>query len=100
MGSEGAGVVVEVGAGVEGLAVGDRVFGLFAGGFGPEVVTDRRLLARMPEGWSFAEAASVPMVFMTAYYGLVDLAGLSSGESVLVHAAAGGVGMAAVQLAR
>ncbi|KOV69422.1 zinc-binding dehydrogenase, partial [Streptomyces sp. MMG1121] len=54
----------------------------------------------VPEGWSFVEAASVPVVFLTAYYGLVDLARVRSGESVLVHAAAGGVGMAAVQLAR
>ncbi len=100
MGSEGAGIVLEVGAGVENVAVGDRVFGLFAGGFAPETVTDRRLVARMPDGWSFTDAASVPMVFMTAYYGLFDLGGLAQGESVLVHAAAGGVGMAAVQLAR
>ena len=63
-------------------------------------MTDHRLLARVPGGWSFAEAASVPVVFVTAYYALVDLAGLRAGESVLVHAAAGGVGMAAVQLAR
>jgi NAD(P)-dependent dehydrogenase (short-subunit alcohol dehydrogenase family)/acyl carrier protein len=54
----------------------------------------------VPDGWSFAQAASVPIVFLTAYYGLVDLAGLKQGERVLVHAAAGGVGMAAVQLAR
>ena len=54
----------------------------------------------MPEGWSFAQAAAVPVVFLTAYYGLVDLAGLQPGERLLVHAAAGGVGMAAVQLAR
>ncbi|WP_278251561.1 type I polyketide synthase [Streptomyces griseocarneus] len=100
MGSEGAGVVLEVGSGVEGLMVGDRVFGLFDGGFGPVVVVDRRLVARVPVGWSFAQAASVPMAFLTAYYGLVDLGGLRSGESVLVHAAAGGVGMAAVQVAR
>ncbi|MDI5966652.1 SDR family NAD(P)-dependent oxidoreductase [Streptantibioticus silvisoli] len=100
MGAEGAGVVLAVGADVEDLAVGDRVFGLFAGGFGPTTVTDHRLLARMPVGWSFVDAASVPMAFMTAFYGLFDLGGLGSGESVLVHAAAGGVGMAAVQLAR
>ncbi|MFC5219082.1 zinc-binding dehydrogenase, partial [Streptomyces coerulescens] len=50
--------------------------------------------------WSFEQAASVPIVFLTAYYALVDLAGVRSGESVLVHAAAGGVGMAAVQLAQ
>ncbi len=100
MGSEAAGVVVEVGDGVTDLAVGDRVFGLVSGGFGPVVVTDRRLVAPIPAGWSFVEAASVPVVFLTAFYGLVDLAGVRAGESVLIHAAAGGVGMAAVQLAR
>ncbi|MEU8466007.1 type I polyketide synthase, partial [Streptomyces sp. NPDC029003] len=100
MGIEGAGVVLEVGPGVSGLVPGDRVMGVLAGGFGPVTVTDARMLARIPEGWSFARAASVPVVFLTAYYALVELAGLSAGESVLVHAAAGGVGMAAVQVAR
>ncbi|WP_299537467.1 type I polyketide synthase [uncultured Streptomyces sp.] len=100
MGSEGAGVVLEVGENVTDLAPGDRVFGLFSGGFGPSVVVDRRMVAPVPEGWSFVDAASVPMAFLTAFYGLVDLGGLRSGERVLVHAAAGGVGMAAVQIAR
>ncbi len=57
-------------------------------------------MARIPAGWSFTEAASVPIVFLTAYYGLVDVADLQPGEAVVIHAAAGGVGMAAVQLAR
>ncbi|MFF4607324.1 type I polyketide synthase, partial [Streptomyces sp. NPDC001339] len=100
MGSEGAGVVVEVGPGVCGVGVGDRVLGLFAGGVGPVVVVDERLVVRVPEGWSWARAASVPVVYVTAFYGLFDLGGLGSGGSVLVHAGAGGVGMAAVQLAR
>ena len=100
-GCEGAGVVLETGADVTDLDVGDRVFGLISGSYGGPVARgDRRRLARIPDGWSFAEAASVPTVFLTAYYGLVDIGGLRSGESVLVHAAAGGVGMAAVQLAR
>ncbi|KAB1109214.1 SDR family NAD(P)-dependent oxidoreductase [Micromonospora aurantiaca] len=100
LGGEGAGEVVEVGAEVTDLRPGDHVFGVFVGCFGPVAVTDRRLLAPMPVGWSYVEAASVPVVFLTAYHGLVNLAGLTRGESVLVHAAAGGVGMAAVQLAR
>ncbi|MEU4565135.1 type I polyketide synthase [Micromonospora sp. NPDC023956] len=99
MGSEGAGVVVEVGPGVDGLVPGDRVFGLFEPGFGPRVVAQRERIARIPAGWSFVEAASVPVVFLTAYYGLRVLAGLRAGESVLVHSGAGGVGMAAIQLA-
>ncbi|MBP2037347.1 type I polyketide synthase [Streptomyces avidinii] len=100
LGTECAGVVLETGPGVSGLAPGDRVMGMVAGAFGPTAVADRRVLVRMPEGWSFESAAATPVAFLTAYYGLVDLAGLSAGESVLVHAAAGGVGMAAVQLAR
>jgi acyl transferase domain-containing protein/NAD(P)-dependent dehydrogenase (short-subunit alcohol dehydrogenase family) len=100
LGGEGAGVVLEVGAEVSGLAVGDRVMGLLSGAFGPVAVSDARLLVPMPKGWSFAQAASLPLVFLTAWYALVDLADVQAGESVLIHAAAGGVGMAAVQLAR
>ncbi|WP_421106322.1 SDR family NAD(P)-dependent oxidoreductase [Streptomyces sp. NEAU-S77] len=100
MGSEGAGVVLETGPGVTDLAPGDRVMGMLPGGFGPLVVVDRRMVVPMPQGWSYAQAASVPIVFMTAYYALRDLADLRGGEALLVHAAAGGVGMAAVQLAR
>jgi acyl transferase domain-containing protein/NADPH:quinone reductase-like Zn-dependent oxidoreductase/acyl carrier protein len=100
LGSEGAGVVLEVGPGVSDFVVGDRAMGLLAGAFGPVAVSDARALVRMPESWSFARAASVPVVFLTALYGLVDLAAVKQGEAVLVHAAAGGVGMAAVQLAR
>ncbi|MFI0781114.1 SDR family NAD(P)-dependent oxidoreductase, partial [Streptomyces sp. NPDC021212] len=99
MGSEGAGVVVEVGPGVERWAPGDRVMGVLADGFGPVAVTDQRMVTRLPDGWSFTEGASVPIAFLTAYYGLVDLGGLRAGQSLLVHAATGGVGMAATQLA-
>ncbi|WP_042832403.1 alcohol dehydrogenase catalytic domain-containing protein, partial [Streptomyces rimosus] len=100
LGAEAAGVVTETGPGVRGLRIGDRVTGLVFGGFGPEAVADEHLLARIPEGWTAPEAASVPMVFLTAYYALKDLAGLRPGQSILVHAGAGGVGMAAIQLAR
>ncbi|MEV5510568.1 type I polyketide synthase [Streptomyces orinoci] len=99
-GSEAAGVVLEVGAEVTDLKPGDRIFGFVPEGFGPVAVADRRLIAPMPSGCSFVRAAAVPLVYLTAYYGLVDLGGLRAGERVLVHAAAGGVGMAAVQLAR
>ncbi|MFI0721859.1 SDR family NAD(P)-dependent oxidoreductase [Streptomyces sp. NPDC021224] len=100
LGGEGAGVVTAVGGDVTGLKPGDRVLGLLTHAFGPVAVTDERLLAPIPENWSFEQAASVPVAFVTAHYALSDLAGLAPGESVLVHAAAGGVGMAAVQLAR
>ncbi|MER6313293.1 type I polyketide synthase [Streptomyces sp. NPDC001581] len=98
-GGEGAGTVLEVGPGVTDLRPGDRVMGLFYG-IGPTSVTDRRFVCRIPEGWSFRQAAAVPVTYLTAYYGLVDLAGLRAGESVLVHAGAGGVGTAAIQIAR
>ncbi|MGW1275217.1 MDR/SDR family oxidoreductase, partial [Streptomyces sp. NPDC002491] len=100
IGLEGAGVVTGVGADVTAHAPGDRVMGMFAGAFGPVAVADARMVTRIPKGWSFAEAATVPIAHLTAYYALVDLGGLEPGESVLVHAAAGGVGSAAVQLAR
>ncbi|MFI1798840.1 SDR family NAD(P)-dependent oxidoreductase [Streptomyces sp. NPDC020379] len=100
LGAEGAGVVTETGPGVTGLRPGDRVMGMLFGGFGPVAVADERLLARLPESWSPATAASVPLVFLTALYALKDLADLKPGEKILVHAGAGGVGMAAIQLAK
>jgi acyl transferase domain-containing protein/NADPH:quinone reductase-like Zn-dependent oxidoreductase/acyl carrier protein len=99
LGGDGAGVVVEVGPDSGRFAVGDQVMGLF-NGTGPLVITDSRLITRMPDGWSYAQAATIPSAFLTAYYGLADLAGLRSGEKLLLHAATGGVGLAAVQLAR
>ncbi|MFI6044194.1 SDR family NAD(P)-dependent oxidoreductase [Nocardia sp. NPDC051321] len=96
---EGAGVVLAIGAEVDRLRVGDRVMGLFDV-MSPVAVGDHRLLTRVPDGWSFAEAASVPIAFLTAYYGLHRLAALTAGERVLVHTATGAVGMAAIQVAR
>ncbi len=99
LGAEGAGVVTEIAPGVSGVAVGDSVMG-FLGGAGPLAVVDQQLVTPMPQGWSFAEAAAVPVVFLTALLGLADLAKIQEGETLLVHAGTGGVGMAAVQLAR
>nr|WP_309248880.1 type I polyketide synthase [Streptomyces sp. MNP-20] len=101
IGGEDAGVVTAVGAEITDLAPGDRVMGMFpAGGIGPVRVADRRLVARVPEHWSLTEAATVPAAFLTAHDCLVRVAGLRRGDKVLIHAATGGVGMAAVQLAR
>ncbi|MEV0292118.1 type I polyketide synthase [Nocardia sp. NPDC050710] len=99
IGGEGAGVVVDVASDVTDFAPGDRVMGLFAG-IGSTVVSDQSMVVPMPTGWTFAQAAAVPAVFATAYYSLVDLAGVREGESLLLHAATGGVGMATAQLAR
>ncbi|MGW5747965.1 SDR family NAD(P)-dependent oxidoreductase, partial [Amycolatopsis sp. NPDC003861] len=103
IGGEFAGIVTEIGPGVSGLREGSRVMGVLGGtfgGFGPVVVVDARLVTEVPAGWSFEVAASVPVAFLTALYGLRDLADVGIGDRVLVHAAAGGVGLAAVRLAR
>ncbi|BBZ39972.1 polyketide synthase [Mycobacterium conspicuum] len=100
MGIEASGVVLETGPGDARFAVGDHVMGLFPEGTGTLAVTDQRLLAKAPAGWSHTSAASTSVVFTTAYYALTDLAAAKAGQHVLVHAAAGGVGMAAAQLAR
>jgi polyketide synthase 12 len=104
MGIEASGVVLEIRpetASDDGrFAIGDRVMGLFPDGTGTIATTDQRLLVKVPAGWSHTAAATTSVVFATACYALVDLAGVKPGQRVLVHAAAGGVGMAAVQLAR
>ncbi|WP_094103170.1 SDR family NAD(P)-dependent oxidoreductase [Streptomyces phaeoluteigriseus] len=100
LGSEGAGTVLEVADDVTRLSPGDRVMGVFSGAFGRVAVADHRMLMPVPDGWSYAEAASVPGAYLTAYYALFHLKKLEKGQRVLIHAAAGGVGMAAVQLAK
>ncbi|MET7298773.1 type I polyketide synthase [Embleya sp. NPDC005575] len=100
IGSEGAGTVLEVADDVTSLSPGDRVMGIFSGAFGRVAVADHRLLMPIPDGWSYAEAASVPGAYLTAYYALFHVTNLEKGQRILVHAAAGGVGMAAVQLAK
>jgi polyene macrolide polyketide synthase len=100
LGSEGAGVITEVGPGVERFKAGDRAMGLVAESFASHAVADQRLVAKIPEDWTYPQAAAVPIAYLTAAYGLFDLAKLKEGERVLVHAGAGGVGMAAIGLAQ
>jgi NADPH:quinone reductase-like Zn-dependent oxidoreductase/NAD(P)-dependent dehydrogenase (short-subunit alcohol dehydrogenase family)/acyl carrier protein len=104
-GGECAGTVMRVGAEVRGLRPGDSVLAIspsfrHAGMLASRVRVPEALVARKPEGMSFAEAAGIPCVFLTAWYGLVKLARLEKGEAVLIHAGAGGVGLAAIQIAR
>ena len=99
LGLEFAGVVTEVGSSVKHLKPGDPVLGLARGAFGSSIVVDARQVVAKPDNLSFEEAATIPMTFLTAWYGLHVLGNMQPGERVLVHAAAGGVGMAAVQLA-
>ena len=100
IGLECSGVVTAIGCGVQDLTVGDRVCGLSTAGYSSYTRVHRSMVARIPDHMSFTAAASIPVVFCTAYYSLVDVARLIPGESVLIHAAAGGVGQAAIMIAQ
>ena len=100
-GSEVAGTVAEVGEGVENVSVGDRVVTLLGtGGYAEYAVAPARSLIPLPEPLDFDEAAAVPLQGLTAYHCIKTSGALQEGESVLVHAAAGGVGTFAVQMAK
>lgn len=100
-GVDAAGTVVAVGRNVTTLAPGDEVMGFIGivGAYASRVVVDAARLARKPAGLSFAQAAAMPAATLTAWQALHEHGALQSGQSVLIHAAAGGVGSAAVQLA-
>ena len=100
LGGECAGRVTAVGDGVTKLHIGDAVIALAPWSFGTHVITSAILVVPKPPQLSFAEAASIPVVFLTAYYALCELGRLQPGESVLIHSAAGGTGLAALQLAQ
>src|SRR5207245_1331313 len=99
-GLECAGIVSAIGAGVTDLAVGDRVAGFAPAALSTKVTTAAHAVTRIPLETSFAAAATIPVVFVTAVYALGTLAKLMPGELVLIHAAAGGVGLAAIQYAK
>ena len=100
LGLEVAGVVTRIGIDVTGFKPGDEVVAFAPACFSSRIVTKAGSAVLKPEAWSFEEAATVPTVFFTAYYALHHLARLQPGEKVLIHGAAGGVGIAAIQLAR
>jgi acyl transferase domain-containing protein/NADPH:quinone reductase-like Zn-dependent oxidoreductase/NAD(P)-dependent dehydrogenase (short-subunit alcohol dehydrogenase family)/acyl carrier protein len=103
-GGECAGTVVRVGSGVKGFRAGDEVLAITGsfqkGTFASRVKVPQALVVKKPGTMSFAQAAGIPCVFLTAWYGLVKLARLQKGERVLIHSAAGGVGLAAIQAAK
>ena len=100
-GYESSGVIVAVGAGVNGLAVGDEVIAALApGSIASHVVAKAHFVVRKPKSVDFAAAATLPIAFLTAWYGLIHLAKIRPGDRVLIHCATGGVGQAAIQLAR
>ena len=100
LGSECAGEVVAVGEEVDGLEIGQEVVAAAAGTFRTYVTAPAIQVVAKPEALSFEQAATAPMAFLTAEYALDHLARLRQGERVLIHAAAGGVGVAAVQVAQ
>ncbi|HUN44153.1 MAG TPA: SDR family NAD(P)-dependent oxidoreductase [Acetobacteraceae bacterium] len=100
LGGECAGKVTAVGDGVQTLRPGDQVLAIAPAAFADYVTTDARLVVAVPPSCTLAEAATIPIAFATAWYTLLDLAGLRRGERVLIHAASGGVGQAAIQIAR
>jgi NADPH:quinone reductase-like Zn-dependent oxidoreductase/acyl carrier protein len=100
LGFELSGRVTAIGAGVEGLAVGDAVIALAPSAFASHVTVSAIGVARLPPRIDLEAAATIPVAFLTAYYALHHLARLSEGETVLIHGAAGGVGLAALQVAR
>ncbi|MEA2173842.1 MAG: hypothetical protein QOD00_1434 [Blastocatellia bacterium] len=99
-GLECAGRVTALGEGVEDFRIGDEVLALAGPSFSPYVTTPAMWAAKKPSHLSFEEAATIPVAFVTAYYSLITLGRMRRGERVLIHAAAGGVGMAAVQVAQ
>lgn len=100
LGLEFAGIVTRTGEGVQHPRVGDRVSGFAPSCFAGYVRTPAYAVMPTPAGWSHETAAAVPTVFFTAWYALRHLARLGNGERLLVHGAAGGVGIAAIQIAR
>lgn len=106
LGCDGAGIVVEVGSSTSRFKTGDKVW-FCHGGLGREQgnyaeynVLDERWVALMPSNLSFEQAAAMPLVLITAWGGLYDRGGLQAGQTVLIHAGAGGVGHVAIQLAK
>ena len=99
LGMECAGTIVEVGPGVAGLRPGDRVMALAPAALATHATTRAAACLKLPASMSFTAAATMPVAFMTVCHALGDLARLAEGETVLVHAAAGGVGLAAIQYA-
>ena len=101
IGLECAGTITEIGAGIDDLAVGDRVMALLAGGgYATEAVVASVCVMRTPDNLTDLEAAAVPEVFITAFLNLFLIGGVESGSTALVHGGSGGVGTAAIQLAK
>ena len=100
LGLECVGRIVRCGSDVRDWNVNDRVMAFAPSAFSTHVTLDERTAWRIPQGIAPEAAATIPVTFSTAYYALVTLAKLRRGEWVLIHGGAGGVGLAALQVAR
>lgn len=101
LGLEMAGEILALGAGVQGWQIGERVCALLpGGGYAEQVVIPALMALRVPEGWTFEQAAAVPEVFFTAYDNLFNWGRLQAGETALLHGGGSGIGTAAIQLVR
>ncbi|MDR2443917.1 MAG: SDR family NAD(P)-dependent oxidoreductase, partial [Deltaproteobacteria bacterium] len=100
VGTDCAGYISALGPDVTSFKIGDRVFATAYGALASHVVTSEKSAAIMPANLSFTQAASIPTVFMTAYHSLLNVGGLTKGQRVLLHSAAGGVGLAAIEVAK
>ncbi len=100
LGMELSGTVVNVGSAITDFSIGDEVIGFAPACFSSRVITQTTAITHKPKSWSFEEAATIPTTFFTVYYALKHLAQIEAGEKILIHGAAGGVGIAAIQFAR
>ncbi|KAF3763946.1 hypothetical protein M406DRAFT_85351 [Cryphonectria parasitica EP155] len=100
LGLEAAGIVEEVGPDVQNLKAGDRCIAIPSGAMSTHLTTTEHLCVKIPDELSFEEAATMATVYCTAIYSLVDRARVEAGQTVLIHSAAGGVGIAAIQICR
>jgi hypothetical protein len=98
LGNESAGIVQKVGPDVQGLSPGDRVMIFASGAFATTLTTTEQVCVKIPDNLNFTDAASMPTVYGTVIYSLLDKARLEKGQTVLIHSACGGVGIAAIQI--
>lgn len=100
LGLEGAGIVRRVGKGADRFKIGDRVAVLRNGTFANRIQCPIERAHHIPDSLSFEDASTIPLVYLTSVYSLFDVGNLSKGQSVLIHSAAGGIGLSCIQLAK
>jgi NADPH:quinone reductase-like Zn-dependent oxidoreductase len=100
LGYEGAGIVSRIGPNVKKFRIGDRVLFYGKNTFSSVITATKMLFEKIPDELTFTDASTMPMIFVTAIYSLITIGRLEKGQSILIHSACGGVGLAAIQIAR